>query len=90
MNHKLFSKLATLLLAAALFSGCGQGEAAPPSPEEVSAAAASAADPAGEAASPAAEASAAAEPDAGKHSFIKQGPGVPLQGLCHNSDTSGG
>lgn len=38
MNHKLFSKLATLLLAAALFSGCGQGEAAPPSPEEVSAA----------------------------------------------------
>ena len=54
------------------------------------AAAASAADPAGEAASPAAAGSAAAEPDAGKHSFIEQGPGVPLQGLCHNSDTSGG
>lgn len=38
MNQKLFPKLAAALLAAALFSGCGQREAAPPSPEEVSAA----------------------------------------------------
>ena len=77
--------------AAASTAAGASGAAERGAPAEASpGAAASAADPAGEVASPAAAGSAAAEPDAGKHSFIKQGPGVPLQGLCHNSDTSAG